>query len=62
MLTPLRDEHGHEGTCRGKEGTAPVTTACPEAGEQPRDIKKKKRQEKVSSLWEKTSRGSYSNA
>ena len=30
LLNPMRDKI--EGKNRGEEGTAPVTTACPEAG------------------------------
>ena len=32
LLNPLRDEK-NEGKNRGEEGSTPVTTACPEAGE-----------------------------
>ena len=40
MLNSLRDKF--EGTYPGEEGTTPVTTACPEAGNKKGEINKEK--------------------
>ena len=43
LLNPMRDKI--EGKNRGKEGTTPVTTACPEAGKYKCEEKKQQQQQ-----------------